>query len=523
MDVDEWGQILIINMLLRYARTQFVNPNLLVGGKDGGKSGGGARTSALDPDHLLLLRSARPLLQSRNSAVVLSVIQLYLAVGPQHEWTAQLVRPLVRLLHSHREIQLIILKNIVTLTSAEFNDQVLAQLRAAVEKQQQQQQEKEDNAANNSTTAAITTAAEAEKATEAKKKQKQKTKKKQQETSDSESDSEDSDDEEDEEDSDDSDVPAKSFTTSSSFRSIKSLFEPYLKSFFVKAKDSTQTKILKLEILTNLSTSSNISLILREFQAYILNLQDDLEFMSATIESIGQCASRIKEIAPVCLNGLLSLLSNRNESIVAQSIVVLRSQIINKDQAIITMIVRQVVKLLEKIRAPAARATIVWIVAEFAARNEAARRLAPDVLRRVARSFSSESDLVKLQALNLASKLHISTLEGGEGGEVPPLLSAAQVDRLKLLIAYVFNLAKYDLNYDVRDRGRFLRQLLSAGTGDGALARRILLVPKMVPNVSQRQAATAVGTTVGVGDAPTSNGDHPGEEGASQVCCHFID
>ena len=512
MDVDEWGQILIINMLLRYARTQFVNPNLLVGGKDGTK--GGARTSALDPDHLLLLRSARPLLQSRNSAVVLSVIQLYLAVGPQHEWTAQLVRPLVRLLHSHREIQLIILKNIVTLTSAEFNDQVLAQLRAAVEKQQQQQEkEKEDNAANNATTATTTTttAAETEKTTEAKKKQKQKTKK--QETSDSESDSEDSDDEEDEDSEDeDSDVPAKGFNTSSTFRSIKSLFEPYLKSFFVKAKDSTQTKILKLEILTNLSTSSNISLILREFQAYILNYQDDLEFMSATIESIGQCASRIKEIAPVCLNGLLSLLSNRNESIVAQSIVVLRSQIINKDQAIITMIVRQVVKLLEKIRAPAARATIVWIVAEFAARNEAARRLAPDVLRRVARSFSSESDLVKLQALNLASKLHISTLEGSGEGEVPPLLSAAQVDRLKLLIAYVFNLAKYDLNYDVRDRGRFLRQLLSAGTGDGALARRILLVPKMVPNVSQRQAATAVGTTVGVGDAPTSNGDHPGEE-----------
>ena len=27
-DVDEWGQVCVINMLTRYARTQFVDPNL---------------------------------------------------------------------------------------------------------------------------------------------------------------------------------------------------------------------------------------------------------------------------------------------------------------------------------------------------------------------------------------------------------------------------------------------------------------------------------------------------------------
>lgn len=27
VDVDEWGQVMIINMLTRYARTQFVDPN----------------------------------------------------------------------------------------------------------------------------------------------------------------------------------------------------------------------------------------------------------------------------------------------------------------------------------------------------------------------------------------------------------------------------------------------------------------------------------------------------------------
>lgn len=27
VDVDEWGQVMILNMLTRYARTQFIDPN----------------------------------------------------------------------------------------------------------------------------------------------------------------------------------------------------------------------------------------------------------------------------------------------------------------------------------------------------------------------------------------------------------------------------------------------------------------------------------------------------------------
>lgn len=30
IDVEEWGQVVIINMLTRYARTQFLNPNVNV-------------------------------------------------------------------------------------------------------------------------------------------------------------------------------------------------------------------------------------------------------------------------------------------------------------------------------------------------------------------------------------------------------------------------------------------------------------------------------------------------------------
>ena len=73
----------------------------------------------------------------------------------------------------------------------------------------------------------------------------------------------------------------------------KDLFEPYLKSFFVRSNsDPLHIRLLRLEILTNLATEANISAILREFQTYIS--QTDKEFVAATIQAIGRCASNIK-------------------------------------------------------------------------------------------------------------------------------------------------------------------------------------------------------------------------------------
>jgi AP-3 complex subunit beta len=90
----------------------------------------------------------------------------------------------------------------------------------------------------------------------------------------------------------------------------KAMFEAYLKSFFVRTSDPTNIKLLKLEILTNLTTDSNVSIILRELQTYISN--SDKKFVAATIQAIGRCACSINEVTDSCLNGLVSLLSNRD-------------------------------------------------------------------------------------------------------------------------------------------------------------------------------------------------------------------
>ena len=97
---------------------------------------------------------------------------------------------------------------------------------------------------------------------------------------------------------------------SKSFFSLQGMFEPFLKSFFVRTSDPTHIKLLKLDILTSLATETSISVILREFQTYISS--SDKEFVAASIQAIGRCASNIKEVTDTCLNGLVSLLSNRD-------------------------------------------------------------------------------------------------------------------------------------------------------------------------------------------------------------------
>lgn len=94
------------------------------------------------------------------------------------------------------------------------------------------------------------------------------------------------------------------------FCDFQGMFEPFLKSFFVRTSDPTHIKLLKLDILTNLATETSIGVILREFQTYISS--SDKEFVGASIQAIGRCASNIKEVTDTCLNGLVSLLSNRD-------------------------------------------------------------------------------------------------------------------------------------------------------------------------------------------------------------------
>jgi AP-3 complex subunit beta len=90
-----------------------------------------------------------------------------------------------------------------------------------------------------------------------------------------------------------------------------------------------------------------------------------------------------------------------------------------------------------------------------------------------------QEDIVKLQILNLAAKLCIINPK-----------------QTKLLCQYVFNLAKYDQNYDIRDRARFLRQLIlppaDKATNLSKHAKKIFLATKPAPVLESKFKGTSI-------------------------------
>ncbi|XP_058854476.1 AP-3 complex subunit beta-2-like isoform X4 [Acipenser ruthenus] len=381
IDVEEWGQVVIINMLTRYARTQFLNPNhnesLLEESAEKAFYGSDEEETeekdekeevaalakrkpyVMDPDHRLLLRNTKPLLQSRNAAVVMAVAQLYFHLAPKAE-VGVIAKAQVRLMRSHSEVQYVVLQNVATMSIKR-----------------------------------------------------------------------------------------------------RGMFEPYLKSFYIRSTDPTQIKVLKLEVLTNLANETNISTILREFQTYIKSM--DKDFVAASIQAIGRCATNIGEVRDTCLNGLVQLLSNRDELVVAESVVVIK-KLLQMQPAQHSDIIKHMAKLTDNIQVPMARASILWLIGEYC---EHVPKIAPDVLRKMAKSFTNEEDIVKLQIINLAAKLYLTNSK-----------------QTKLLTQYVLNLAKYDQNYDIRDRARFIRQLIVPTEKSGVLskyAKKLFLALKPAP------------------------------------------
>jgi AP-3 complex subunit beta len=191
---------------------------------------------------------------------------------------------------------------------------------------------------------------------------------------------------------------------------------------------------LKLDILTNLATESSIAAILKEFQAYVRD--PDKDFVSNVIQSIGRCASNIPSIAERCMGGLMQLVASPSHVVVAEAVVVI-CQLLQRNPDLQGSSIKSMARLLDKVQEPSARSAIVWIIGEY---RDRIPKVGPDALRKLAKVFKEEADVVKFQTLNLAVKLFLSNPK-----------------QTSLLFKYIMELCKYDINYDLRDRARMVR------------------------------------------------------------------
>lgn len=324
-------------------------------------------------------------------------------------------------------------------------------------------------------------------------------------------------------------------------RERPAMFRPFLPDFFVKATDPSFCRALKLDILTALVEAGNATAVLRELQSYVKH--GDKAFVCAAVRAVGRVADAQPEVAPRCLHGLMGLLACvRSENVAGQAVVVIR-QLLQQRRAAAAAgdddaaaeglgpVVKQLASVLisekgQRVGAEA-RASLVWIVGEFIG---AVRPAAPDVLRLLARGFADEPVPVKMQLVNLAVKLYLHhhkhrpqppaaaapSLLGGGGGEGESngnggaAEEKGEDDAVSKLVRYVLELARFDTNYDIRDRTRLLTASLGlapdGGIGGGgggvdaaalvalrAKAEEVFLPPKLPPLTQQGPAAAGGG------------------------------
>lgn len=465
VDMDEWGQLATLRLMTIYARKCF--PRRIRRVKRSNSSNNKAKTTkgfyddsseeeeeepvdpsemeevlVLNPDLEFLLRSLTPLLQSRNSAVIVAVARCYLHLGTPTYLDAA-IGPLISLLRSSPDVQLIALHNAVRVCMTRPGP-----------------------------------------------------------------------------------------------------FVRYASHFLLRSTDAPQIWRLKLEILTLIfpySPHHMQSLILAELAHFTGG--HDAGLVREAVRAIGRCAQRTQDpkVAARCMRLLLSQISSPDARLVAEALEVVR-HLIQRDPDAHRSTVIRLAKHLDTAASPAARASIIWLVGEFAG-VDPENNIAADVLRILAKGFASEAEESKLQILLLAAKVYLQHLllnpppqpaepttsenqptsppldlpeeEGGfrEYNDTPPQQQPEEkrdeAHPIPFLYNHILLLTRYDTSYDLRDRARVYRALLSVPAST-ELASLLLLAPKPVPHAPSPSESRATYT---LGSASLVIGDEGGVVG----------
>ena len=427
VDMDEWGQLATLRLLTVYARKCFpVRTRKVKKNKTKGfyadeeseqEDDNSGEVQVLDPDLELFLKACKPLLSSRNSAVIVSTARCFLHLATS-EYIDAAIGPLVALLRSPQDIQHVAMNNIVAVCLVR-----------------------------------------------------------------------------------------------------PEAFVRYAGHFLVRATDPPNVSRLKFEILTLIfpySDSLIKEMILSELEHF--TRATDTALVQESVRAIGRCAQNESTASTRCLRLLLNQLSSQDGNLVAESLTVIRHLIQQDPQAHVQTVIR-LAKNLDTTTNPEARASIIWLVGEFSGLPEE-ENIAPDVLRILAKGFADESEAAKLQIVLLAAKVYLHYLIRTTPAQTEQITEAPSTQALEdasiqipapveengwqdsyplpstdqpaqepdknsthpipLLWTYILHLIRYDTSYDLRDRTRLYRALLS-NPQSTQLASLLLLAPKPVP------------------------------------------
>ncbi|KAL3816100.1 hypothetical protein ACHAXA_004525 [Cyclostephanos tholiformis] len=308
-----------------------------------------------------------------------------------------------------------------------------------------------------------------------------------------------------------------------------SAFSPFLHDFFVKGMDPSFTRMIKLDILVFLSTDpKSIDAVLTELQTYVRH--GDKAFACAAIRAVGKVAELARvaydrraytagdlevasaraesnSIALNCLSGIVTLSEfSKNAEVVGECaetmqrilsqllsddgmtckvkdsarvqeralkrllLILVRSLNPNEDDYDKQMSAEQTQLQLMVVRVPdSAVASIIFIVGEWLTMPQSV--LSPwniteksrigirlEVLRLLAKHFSSLDSRIKLQSVHFASKV-LLTLKANQ-------ISSPHVSHKECAVSeFILAMARVDVLQDVRDRARYEGSILQLSVG----------------------------------------------------------
>ena len=225
-----------------------------------------------------------------------------------------------------------------------------------------------------------------------------------------------------------------------------------IKVFFCKYNDPIYVKMEKLEIIIRLVKEKNVDQVLLELKEYATEV--DVEFVRRALRAIGRCAIKLERAAERCISVLLELIQTKVNYVVQEGIIVIKDifrKYPNKYEGVIATLCEN----LEDLDEPEAKASMVWIIGEYAERIDSADELLDSFLE----TFQDETAQVQLQLLTATVKLFLK-----------------QPDSAQEMVQRVLNLATEESdNPDLRDRGYIYWRLLSS---DPEAARAVVLSVK---------------------------------------------
>jgi AP-1 complex subunit beta-1 len=233
--------------------------------------------------------------------------------------------------------------------------------------------------------------------------------------------------------------------------------------FFTKYNDPLYVKLEKLEIIVKLASESNIEQVISELKEYANEV--DVDFVRKSVRALGRCAIKIPVASDRCVAALMDLLSAGVNYIVQESIIVMKD-VFRKYPSKYEGTIPTLCSNLESLDEVDSRASLIWIIGEYAHRIDNAAEL----VEHLSQNFKHENPKVQLQLITTTVKLFLKK-PGSAQALVQQILKSA---------------TEQNENPDIRDRAFVYWRLLSTSVDT---AKAVVLSEKPPINGEQNSVS----------------------------------